>query len=75
MDQARCANQSTLYADISGAVGFIAAAARNLPTSDVWCIMYPTVRSLLYADVLELDEMTIMAALLEPVRKIAGDSD
>ena len=55
-------------ADIhKGTAGFVAAAARNLPPSDVWCILYPSVRTMLHADVLELDDDSIMAALVAPV--------
>lgn len=53
--------------DSAGTAGFIAAAARNLPPSDVWCIFYPAVRIMLQSDVLELDEDSIMSALIPPV--------
>ena len=52
---------------VAGSAGFVAAAARNLPTSDVWCILYPSIRTLLHSDVLELDEESIMAAIITPV--------
>ncbi len=48
----------------------MAAAARNLPQSDVWCILYPSLRVMLQSDVLELDEESIMAALVPPVRRM-----
>lgn len=47
--------------------GFIAAAARNLPTSDVWCILYPSLRSSLRSDIVTLDEDSILNALSPPV--------
>ena len=50
-----------------GAAGFVAAAARKLPQPDVWCIMYPSVRTLLQCDVLELDDASILASVSEPV--------
>lgn len=50
------------------AVGFVAAAARNLPASDVWCILYPTIRSALRSDIVTLDEDSILGALVAPVR-------
>lgn len=56
-----------------GTAGFIAAAARNLPPSDVWCILYPSVRTLLHSDILELDEESIMSSLVPPVRDEEGD--
>jgi hypothetical protein len=50
-----------------GTAGYIAAAARNLPPSDIWCILYPSVRTMLRSDILEMDEGSIMSALVSPV--------
>lgn len=50
--------------------GFIAAAARNLPTSDVWCILYPSLRSSLRSDIVTLDEDSILNALSPPVSSV-----
>jgi hypothetical protein len=50
-----------------GAAGFVAAAARKLPQPDVWCILYPSVRTLLQCDVHELDEASILSSVSEPV--------
>ncbi|EIW67963.1 hypothetical protein TREMEDRAFT_44965 [Tremella mesenterica DSM 1558] len=52
-----------------GTVGFIAAAARNLPPSDVWYMFYPAVRTMLQTDVLELDVESILAALVPPLSR------
>nr|XP_031863613.1 uncharacterized protein CI109_000865 [Kwoniella shandongensis]KAA5530685.1 hypothetical protein CI109_000865 [Kwoniella shandongensis] len=52
-----------------GAVGFIAAASRNLPLTDVWCILYPTLRPLLQSDVKEMDEESLMSALVSPLTR------
>ncbi|WVQ80358.1 hypothetical protein IAT38_002463 [Cryptococcus sp. DSM 104549] len=52
-----------------GAIGFIAAATRNLPSSDVWCILYPSVRPMLHSDVKEMDEGSLMSALLPPLSR------
>ncbi|WVR03468.1 hypothetical protein IAU60_000459 [Kwoniella sp. DSM 27419] len=52
-----------------GTVGFIAAAARNLPPTDVWCILYPHIRPMLQGDVKALDEQSILAALVPPVAR------
>lgn len=51
----------------AGAAGFIAAAAKRLPQSDVWCILYPKLRPLLHCDLLELDDNSILSSVLEPV--------
>lgn len=50
------------------AAGFVAAAARNLQPADVWCILYPSVRTTLRSDIVSLDEDSILGALLPPVR-------
>lgn len=50
-----------------GTAGFVAAAARNLSQTDVWCILYPSLRSLLHSDIMEMDEQSIMPALIPPV--------
>ena len=58
--------------DQTGAAGFIAAAARKLPQPDVWCIMYPSVRTLLQCDVLELDDASILSSVCEPVSPLVN---
>nr|XP_019002677.1 VPS15 protein kinase [Kwoniella mangroviensis CBS 8507]OCF66138.1 VPS15 protein kinase [Kwoniella mangroviensis CBS 8507] len=50
-----------------GTAGFIAAAARNLPPTDVWCILYPGIRPLLHADIKEMNEISILSAILPPL--------
>ncbi|WVW81748.1 hypothetical protein I302_103744 [Kwoniella bestiolae CBS 10118] len=50
-----------------GTAGFIAAAARNLPPTDIWCIVYPGIRPLLHSDIKEMDEISLLAALLSPL--------
>ncbi|WRT63674.1 uncharacterized protein IL334_000597 [Kwoniella shivajii] len=50
-----------------GTAGFIAAAARNLPPTDVWCILYPGIRTMLHSDIKEMSEESIMSALLSPL--------
>lgn len=52
---------------MQGTAGFIAAAARNLSQADVWCILYPSLRTLLHSDILEMDEEGIMVAVISPV--------
>ncbi|RPD52474.1 ARM repeat-containing protein [Lentinus tigrinus ALCF2SS1-7] len=54
-----------------GAAAFIASAAKHLPPSDVWCILYPSLRHLLRSDVREVDERTLLMVLKPPLdRKI-----
>ncbi|KAK8845442.1 hypothetical protein IAR55_006155 [Kwoniella newhampshirensis] len=52
-----------------GAVGFVAAAARNLPPTDVWCIIYPNLRALLHSDVKELNEESLLSVLVPPLSR------
>ncbi|KIK42694.1 hypothetical protein CY34DRAFT_756993, partial [Suillus luteus UH-Slu-Lm8-n1] len=46
---------------------FIAAAAKCLPQSDVWCILYPSLRHLLRSDVKESKEQSLLSAMKPPV--------
>lgn len=48
-------------------MGLVAAVAKNFPSSDVWCILYPAIRPMLHSDVKEMDEAALMSALLPPV--------
>ncbi|KAJ4489999.1 hypothetical protein J3R30DRAFT_3277445 [Lentinula aciculospora] len=43
-----------------GAAAFIAAAAKHLPPSDVWCILYPSLRHFLKSDVETIDEKSLL---------------
>ena len=53
---------------ISGATAFIASAAQHLPSSDVWGILYPSLRHFLRSDVRSIDEFSLLTALKPPVR-------
>ncbi|KAJ3852330.1 hypothetical protein EV368DRAFT_41251 [Lentinula lateritia] len=46
-----------------GAAAFIAAAAKHLPPSDVWCILYPSLRHFLKSDVETIDEKSLLSAM------------
>ena len=50
-----------------GAAAFIAAAAKHLPPSDVWCILYPSLKHFLRSDVRDIDEQNLLLALKPPV--------
>lgn len=50
-----------------GAAAFVASAARRLQPSDVWCILYPSLRHLLRSDVKEIDEQSLLGAMKQPV--------
>lgn len=46
-----------------GAAAFIASAAKHLPPSDVWCILYPSLRHFLKSDVVVIDEQSLLITL------------
>lgn len=50
------------------AAAFIAAAAKHLPHSDVWCILYPSLRHFLRSDVRLIDEHNLLTVVKPPVR-------
>lgn len=50
-----------------GTVAFVASAAKLLPPTDVWCIIYPLVRPFLKADVAEISELSLMSNVKSPV--------
>ncbi len=52
------------------AAAFIASAAKHLPPSDVWCILYPSLRHLLRSDVRDVDERSLLIALKPPVCRL-----
>ena len=58
---------ASLYSSILGAAAFIAAAARRLPASDVWCILYPSLKHFLRSDIREVDERSMLIAMKPPV--------
>lgn len=52
---------------VPGAAAFIGSAANYLPQSDVWCILYPSLRHYLRSDIRVVDEMCLLSALKPPV--------
>ena len=48
---------------LEGAAAFIASAAKHLPPSDVWCILYPSLRFFLRSDVREVEEKALLLAM------------
>ena len=52
-----------------GAAAFIAAAAKHLPPSDVWCILYPSLKYFLRSDLRDADERSLLLAMKPPVRQ------
>lgn len=81
LDTARCALCTTWNASrdadirlcgMEGAAAFIASAAKHLPPSDVWCILYPSLKHFLRSDVRDVDEKTLLLAMKTPVWNFAA---
>ena len=47
----------------AGAAAFIASAAKHLPPSDVWCILYPSLEHFLRSDVRDVDDKSLLLAM------------
>ncbi|KAF8336386.1 uncharacterized protein EI90DRAFT_3144677 [Cantharellus anzutake] len=46
-----------------GAVAFITSAAKHLPVTDVWCILYPSLRPLLRSDIKSINDQSLLSRL------------
>lgn len=57
-----------------GATAFIASAAKHLPASDVWGILYPSLRHFLRCDVRDVDEFSLLTALKPPLERQIFDA-
>jgi len=54
------------------AASFLVSAAVNLPSTDVWCILYPALKYFLRSDITAIKEEAILMALKPPVRMLKG---
>ncbi|KAF8153240.1 hypothetical protein B0H34DRAFT_820167 [Crassisporium funariophilum] len=50
-----------------GAAAFITSAGQHLPPSDIWCILYPSLRHFLKSDVVTIDEYSLLNAMKPPL--------
>ncbi|KAH7106720.1 ARM repeat-containing protein [Auriculariales sp. MPI-PUGE-AT-0066] len=57
-----------------GAASFIASAAKHLPQTDVWCILYPSLKHLLKCDIREINEANLLANLKSPLPRRIFDA-
>ncbi|KAI0634092.1 hypothetical protein C8Q77DRAFT_1109727 [Trametes polyzona] len=57
-----------------GAAAFIASAAKHLPPSDVWCILYPSLKHFLRSDVRDVDEKSLLLAMKQPLSRQVFDA-
>jgi len=53
--------------ELIAAAAFIMTAGEHLPPSDIWCILYPSLRHFLKSDVVKIDEQSLLAAMKRPV--------
>jgi len=68
-------NLPNLNTCIAGASSFIASAARQLPKTDVWCILYPSLKHYLRTEIREVDVKSVLLSLKAPVRLRVGLGD
>ncbi|KAI0672432.1 hypothetical protein C8Q78DRAFT_971156 [Trametes maxima] len=57
-----------------GAAAFIASAAKHLPPSDVWCILYPSLKHFLRSDVRDVDEKSLLLAMKQALSRQVFDA-
>ncbi|TDL19537.1 ARM repeat-containing protein [Rickenella mellea] len=57
-----------------GAAAFIASAAKYLPTTDVWCILYPSLKHFLRCEIQVVDVRSILLSLKSPLSRHIFDS-
>ncbi|KAL4253381.1 Serine/threonine-protein kinase Vps15-like protein [Abortiporus biennis] len=57
-----------------GAAAFIAAAAKHLPPSDVWCILYPSLKHFLRSEIKEVDEQSLLLSMKPPISRQVFDA-
>ncbi|KAH9474804.1 Phosphoinositide 3-kinase regulatory subunit 4 [Psilocybe cubensis] len=50
-----------------GAAAFITSAAQHLPPSDIWCILYPSLRHFLKSDIEHINEQSLLVAMKPPL--------
>lgn len=55
-----------------GASAFIASATKQLPSTDVWCILYPSLRHFVRSDLQTLTEQSLLLTLKSPVGSIVS---
>ncbi|KAF5350674.1 hypothetical protein D9756_008730 [Leucocoprinus leucothites] len=52
-----------------GATSFITSAAQHLPPTDVWCILYPSLKHFLKADVAVINEQSLLTVMKHPLSR------
>ncbi|KAF8579068.1 ARM repeat-containing protein [Ramaria rubella] len=57
-----------------GASAFIASATKHLPPTDVWCILYPSLKHFLRSDVRSITEQSLLLTLKNPLSRQIFDA-
>ncbi|KAG8906368.1 Serine/threonine-protein kinase [Tulasnella sp. 403] len=57
-----------------GAAAFLASAAKKLPQTDVWCILYPGLRPHLRSDVRAISESSLLMTIKHPLPRQIFDA-
>ncbi|ORZ03447.1 hypothetical protein BCR43DRAFT_483381 [Syncephalastrum racemosum] len=50
-----------------GSIGFISSAAKHMPQTDLWCIIYPLLMPFLKSDIAEINEQCLLENLKAPL--------
>ncbi|KZV87785.1 ARM repeat-containing protein [Exidia glandulosa HHB12029] len=57
-----------------GAAAFIASAAKHLPETDVWCILYPSLKHVLKCDIREINDANLLINVKSPLPRRIFDA-
>ncbi|KAG9040843.1 Serine/threonine-protein kinase [Tulasnella sp. UAMH 9824] len=57
-----------------GAAAFLASAAKKLPATDVWCILYPGLRQHLRSDIRAISESSLLTTVKPPLPRSIFDA-
>ncbi|KAG8950099.1 Serine/threonine-protein kinase [Tulasnella sp. 424] len=57
-----------------GAAAFLASAAKKLPATDVWCILYPGLRQHLRSDIRAISESSLLTTVKSPLPRSIFDA-
>ncbi|KAG8977762.1 Serine/threonine-protein kinase, partial [Tulasnella sp. 427] len=59
---------------IEGAAAFLSSAAKKLPATDVWCILYPGLRQHLRSDIRAISESSLLMTVKTPLPRPIFDA-
>ena len=62
------------HLESSGAAAFLTTTARGLQPTDRWCILYPTIKRLLRADIKDITELALLDNAREPLSRVVFEA-